>query len=96
MDFSVFSKAHTKVHVIVLRATRKSMLLVEEKLVVIIFHCTLKKLKKLKESSLYPKQSTVKGQIVFHIVRLFSIKLFTLKASSPIRHVGINQGALPL
>ena len=43
--------------------------MVEENLVVIIFHCTLKNIKKLIESSLYPKRSTVKGQILFHIVR---------------------------
>ena len=41
----------------------------EEKLVVIIFHCMLKNMKKLIESSLYPKRSTVKGQILFHTVR---------------------------
>ena len=42
---------------------------IEENLVVIIFHCTLKNMKKLMESSLYPKRSTVKGQILLHIVR---------------------------
>ena len=34
----------------------------EESLVVIIFHFTLKNIKKLIESSLYPRQSTVRGQ----------------------------------
>ena len=47
----------------------QNKLIIEENLVVIIFHCTLKNLEKLIESSFYPKRSTVKGQILFHIVR---------------------------
>ena len=39
--------------------------LVEESLMVIIYHCTLKNMKKVIDSSLYPKQSTVRGQSFF-------------------------------
>ena len=51
---------------------------VEESLVVIIFHCRLKNMKNLVESSLYPRRSTVRGQsFFFHIVRWSIIKLST-------------------
>ena len=46
-------------HVIVSR--NLSVAILEESLVVIIFHCTLKNMKKLTGSSLYPRQSTVRS-----------------------------------
>ena len=57
----------------------KLTFILEEKLVVIIFHCRYKNMKKLIESSLSPGWSSVRAQSFFHIFSWFLIKWTHIK-----------------
>ena len=69
LDSRRFTWRHNNVINYIIQSLDSSKYTMEEKLVLIIFHCTLKNKKKLIESSISPKRLTVKGQIIFHIVR---------------------------